>query len=85
MIVALVREMLDLGAITAGYRGVLGQPPFDPRLMIALLLHGYVSGIYSSRRIAKAAVERVDFMMMWRATHRTSAPSRSSVAVIYRR
>ena len=64
LIVALVREMLDLGAITAGYRGVLGQPPFDPRLMIALLLHGYVSGIYSSRRIAKAAVERVDFMMI---------------------
>jgi CTP:molybdopterin cytidylyltransferase MocA len=27
-------------------------------------LHGYASGIYSSRRIAKAAVERADFMMI---------------------
>ena len=32
--------------------------------MTALLLHGYASGIYSSRGIAKAAVERADFMMI---------------------
>ena len=32
--------------------------------MTALLLHGYASGIYSSRRIAKAAEERADFMMI---------------------
>jgi transposase len=64
LIVALVREELDLSAITGSYRSVLGQPPFDPRLMTALLLHGYASGLYSSRRIAKAAVERADFMMI---------------------
>jgi hypothetical protein len=28
------------------------------------LLHGYASGIYSSRRIARACVERADFMMI---------------------
>src|SRR5260370_13597626 len=43
---------------------VLAQPPFDPRMMTALLLHGYASGLYSSRRIAKAARERADFMMI---------------------
>ena len=64
LIVALVREALDLSAIAGSYRGVLGQPPFDPRMMTALLLHGYASGIYSSRRIAGAAVERADFMMI---------------------
>lgn len=64
LIVALIREELDLSAITCSYRSVLGQPPFEPRMMTALLLHGYASGIYSSRRIAKAAVERVDFMMI---------------------
>lgn len=64
LIVALVREELDLSAISGSYRSVLGQPPFDPRLMTALLLHGYASGIYASRRIAKAAVERADFMMI---------------------
>jgi len=64
LIVALVREALDLSGIVGSYRSALGQPPFDPRMMTALLLHAYASGIYSSRRIAKAAVERADFMMI---------------------
>lgn len=64
LIVMLVREHLDLSDIAGSYRSGLGQPPFEPRLMTALLLHGYASGIYSSRRIGKAAVERADFMMI---------------------
>jgi transposase len=64
LIVTLVREELDLSAIAGSYRSVLGQPPFDPRMMTALLLHGSASGIYSSRRIAKPAVERADFTMI---------------------
>ncbi|MCX7360818.1 MAG: IS1182 family transposase [Alphaproteobacteria bacterium] len=64
LIVSLVRESLDLGVIVGSYRSEVGQPPFDPRLMTALLLHGYASGLYSSRRIARACVERADFMMM---------------------
>ena len=61
-IVALVREQLDLAEINARYTSSLGQPPFDPRLMVALLLYAYCSGLYSSRRIAKACRERMDFM-----------------------
>jgi transposase len=63
-IVALVRESLDLSAITASYTSSLGQPPFDPWMMTALLLNAYASGLYSSRRIAKACIERADFMMI---------------------
>jgi len=63
-IVALVRESLDLTEITASYASGLGQPPFDPWMMTALLLHSYASGLYSSRRIAKACIERADFMMI---------------------
>jgi len=63
-IVALVRESLDLCEIEASYAGNLGQPPFHPGLMTALLLNGYAHGIYSSRRIEKAARERADFMMI---------------------
>jgi transposase len=59
-----VCETLDLSAIEGSYRSGVGQPPFDPRLMTALLLHGYASGVYSSRRIARASVERADFMMI---------------------
>jgi flagellar biosynthesis GTPase FlhF len=33
-------------------------------MMTALLLNGYASGVYSSRRIAKASIERADFMMI---------------------
>jgi transposase len=51
-IVALVRESLDLSQIEASYNSRLGQPPFHPALMMALLLTDYASGIYSSRRIA---------------------------------
>jgi len=63
-IVALVRETLDLSEFFGSYTSGLGQPPFDPRMMIALLLTGYASGLYSSRRIAKACEERADFMMI---------------------
>ena len=61
-VVALVTEELDLSAIVASYRGEKGQPPYHPAMMVALLLYAYAVGIYSSRRIAKACVERVDFM-----------------------
>lgn len=63
-IVALVRENLDLSEIMASYTSGLGQPPFEPRMMTALLLNGYANGIYSSRRIARACTERADFMMI---------------------
>lgn len=63
-IVALVREHLDLSEIEARYNSHLGQPPFHPALMTALLLNGYASGTFSSRRMAKACTERADFMMI---------------------
>lgn len=63
-ILGLVRESLDLREIMSSYPSTLGQPPFDPRMMVALLLHSYASGLYSSRRIAKACRERTDFIMI---------------------
>jgi transposase len=57
-IVGLVRDSLDLKAIMGSYVSGLGHPPFDPRMMVSLLLHGYASGLYSSRRIARACCER---------------------------
>src|SRR5271157_2936652 len=58
----LVVEEIDLEEIERVYRVERGRPPFDPAMMTALLLYGYCNGIYSSRRIAKACRERVDFM-----------------------
>jgi transposase len=63
-VVSLVRESLDLSRIVASYASSLGQPPFHAVMMVALLLYAYSVGVYSSRRIAKACRERVDFMLI---------------------
>ena len=60
-IVELVRESLDLREITDDRARAAAV---DPRMMVALLLHGYASGLYSSRRIATACRERNDFVMI---------------------
>ncbi len=45
---------LDLAPIFAHYeRELRGQPPFHPRMMVALLLYCYATGTRSSRRIMR--------------------------------
>ena len=45
---------LDLTAIFTHYqRELRGQPPFHPRMMVALLLYGYATGTRSSRKIMR--------------------------------
>ena len=58
----LVRDTLDLSAILAEYPEERGYPPYHPAMMTALLLYSYCQGIYSSRRMAAACEQRVDFM-----------------------
>jgi len=70
----LVREQLDLSEILSAYTEERGYPPYDPVMMTALLLYGYSQGIYSSRRMARACEERLDFLAltaMNRPDHRT--------------
>ncbi len=56
-----VRAGLDLSGIMASYSEERGYPPYHPGMMVALLLYAYSQGVYSSRRIAKACEERLDF------------------------
>ena len=58
----MVRQDLDLSAIYADYEDGAGAPPYHPALMTALILYGYSRGTYSSRKLAEACEERVDFM-----------------------
>jgi transposase len=58
----LVRDSLDLSEIFATYSEERGFPPYHPTMMTALLLYAYSQGIYSSRRIAQACEQRLDFM-----------------------
>jgi transposase len=76
----LVRGELDLSAILAPYEAELrGMPPYHPAMMTALLLYGYSRGVYSSRMLARACAERLDFMAvtgMQRPDFRTVADFR---------
>src|ERR1039457_1478998 len=43
-----VVDQLDLSAVHAVYgEEKRGQPPYDPRLMIKLLVYGYCTGVFS--------------------------------------
>jgi transposase len=58
----LVRETLDLAEILSVYDEDRGYPPYHPAMMVAVLLYGYSQGVYSSRRLARACEQRMDFM-----------------------
>lgn len=70
----LVLEDLDLSQILDQYSEERGYPPYHPTMMTALLLYSYCQGIYSSRRIARACKQRVDYLAltgMQKPDHRT--------------
>jgi transposase len=59
-------EELDLGAIERRVQAAdpRGERPYSPRMMTALLLYGYTTGVYSSRRLQRATVEDVAFRVL---------------------
>lgn len=57
----LVEEVLDLAPFYTSYTETRGSPPYAPRLMIKLLLDGYVTGVRTSRGIEKACGDSVAF------------------------
>jgi transposase len=74
--VAELVEHLDLSRIRAAYTEGRGAPPFDPRLMVRLLIYGYTTGVRSSRAIEKRCVDDVPFR--WLAAG--AAPDYRSIA-----
>jgi transposase len=57
----LVDEVLDLGPILASWTEKRGFPPYDPRLMVRLLIYGYITGVRSSRAIEGKCTDDVAF------------------------
>src|SRR5271167_857814 len=54
---------LDLDPFYASYEvETRGQPPFDPGLLVCLLLYAYCVGVYSSRKIAAACERNLAFL-----------------------
>jgi transposase len=72
----LVDEHLDLSRIHASYAKARGGPPYDPRLMVRLLIYGYATGVRSSRKLEAACTDVVAFR--WLAAG--SAPDFRSIA-----
>lgn len=80
-------EELDLTEIERVMQGkdARGERSYAPMMMVGLLLYGYATGVYSSRRLARATVEDVACRVLaggehphfttineFRATHRTA-------------
>jgi len=54
---------LDLGQFYAPYEHeTRGAPPFDPAMMVCLLLYAYCVGVFSSRKIALACERNLAFL-----------------------
>jgi transposase len=65
----LVETALDLGAIYASYEEERGFPPYDPRLMLKLLIYGYANGVMSSRKLEQATYRDVAVRMLCAGQH----------------
>ncbi len=57
----LVGQELELSRFYDSYAKTKGQPPYDPRLMVRVLLYGYCVGVRSSRELERACVDVVAF------------------------
>ena len=55
-----VIDQLDLSKLTRRYSGK-GSAAYHPEMMLALLVYGYASGIFSSRKIERATYDSVAF------------------------
>jgi transposase len=62
-----VAEM-DLRQVRVNDRGS-GCPQYPPRMLLALLLYCYATGVFSSRRIERAALDSVPVRMICGGTH----------------
>lgn len=64
-VLEVVRE-LDLGMIEAALQAKdpRGERPYAPRMMTALILYGYCTGVFSSRKIERATLEDVPFRVL---------------------
>ncbi|MFD4761224.1 IS1182 family transposase [Streptomyces sp. NPDC058439] len=60
----LVDDVLDLGPILADYTEKRGYPPYDPRLMLRLLIYGYTTGVRSSRAIERKCADDIAFRFL---------------------
>jgi transposase len=72
----------DLSALYAHY-GTRGGEPYAPEVLLGLLLYGYATGVFSSRKIERATYEAVPFRFIagnLHPDHDTLATDRAHVS-----
>jgi transposase len=63
-------DSLDLGAFHARYAaGGPRNQPFDPAMMVKVLVYAYATGVFSSRKIARKLHEDVAFRVLAAGNH----------------
>ncbi len=75
-----VIDGLDLSAMRNSYRGA-GSASYHPALLLGLLVYGYATGVFSSRKLERATYDSVAFRFIAANDH----PDHDTIAVFRRR
>ena len=74
-----VVEGLDLGAMNQRYRGT-GSAAYLPRILLGILVYGYATGVFSSRKLERATHDSVAFRFISADAH----PDHDTIATFRR-
>jgi len=75
-----VIDGLDLRAMSGSYRGS-GSASYHPRMLLGILVYGYATGVFSSRKLERATYDSVAFRFIAANEH----PDHDTIAVFRRR
>jgi transposase len=75
-----VVDGLDLSAMVTSYRGT-GSAGYHPALLLGLLVYGYATGVFSSRKLERATYDSVAFRFIAANDH----PDHDTIATFRRR
>ena len=75
-----VIEGLDLRAMSTSYRGS-GSASYHPSMLLGLLVYGYATGVFSSRKLERASYDSVAFRFIAANDH----PDHDTIATFRRR
>jgi transposase len=71
---------LDLRAMIGGYRGC-GEASYHPAILLGILVYGYATGVFSSRKLERATYDTVAFRFIAANEH----PDHDTIAAFRRR
>jgi transposase len=75
-----VIDRLDLSAMSGSYRGT-GSASYHPALLLGILIYGYATGVFSSRKLERATYDSVAFRFIAANDH----PDHDTIATFRRR